>query len=323
MFATRDRQRHAVSTFCVLMVCLALGPSRPARGQQSGIGRDVQVASLLDEIEAGTAKHERIERESAAVSDEKARLRSELRTHVRSLYKFTRPGLSPLLGGVDAVLGHVVRIKRLRRLVDSQALRLRAREAQSMTLRAEGERLAQSLASARGRLSGLEREPQPAPPGIDGLLTAQDSTYREPNDDSFYGMRLVDPAPTASFEAERGNLGSPVTGDVRIVPGQRAEGDGPGLEFRAPTGTPVRAVAAGRVAFSDRYGSYGRLVILDHGAGYYTVYGGLGAVEVRVGDDLSRQARIGSIGTDFSPNALFFEVRKGTRALDPRSWLGL
>jgi septal ring factor EnvC (AmiA/AmiB activator) len=85
----------------------------------------------------------------------------------------------------------------------------------------------------------------------------------------------------------------------------------------------VRAVSAGRVAFSDRYGSYGRLVILDHGDGYYTVYGGLGAVEVRVGDDLSRQARIGSIGTDFAPAALFFEVRKGTRTLDPRAWLGL
>jgi len=64
-------------------------------------------------------------------------------------------------------------------------------------------------------------------------------------------------------------------------------------------------------------------VILDHGDGYYTVYGGLGAVEVRVGDDLSRSARIGSIGTDFSPPALFFEVRKGTRTLEPRSWLGL
>ena len=84
----------------------------------------------------------------------------------------------------------------------------------------------------------------------------------------------------------------------------------------------MRAVAAGRVAFSDRYGSYGRLVILDHGDGYYTVYGGLGSVEVRVGDDLSRNARLGSIGTDFTPSALFFEVRKGTRTLEPRAWLG-
>jgi septal ring factor EnvC (AmiA/AmiB activator) len=305
------------------MICLALATSQSVRGQQGGISRDVQVAGLLDELEAGTAKHERIERERAAISDEKARIRLTLRTHVRSLYKFTRPGLSPLLGGVEAVLGHVARIKHLRRVVQTQALRLKTREAQSMTLRAEAERLDQSLTSARGRLAGLEREPLPTVAAMDATLAAQDSGYRQPSDDSFYGMRLVDPAPTASFEAERGNLGSPVTGDVRIVPGQRAEGDGPGLEFRAPAGTPVRAVAAGRVAFSDRYGSYGRLVILDHGDGYYTVYGGLGAVEVRVGDDLSRQARLGSIGTDFSPSALFFEVRKGTRALDPRSWLGL
>ena len=323
MRATHDKPRTATDTFCVLLVCLALTASQAALGQQSGISRDVQVAGLLDEIEAGTAKHERIEHERAALSDEKARLRLLLRTQVRSLYKFTRPGLSPLLGGVDAVLSHVARIKRLRRLVETQAMRLQAREAQSMTLHAEAERIDQSLAGARGRLAGLEREAPPTVALNDATLTTQDSAYRQPSDDSFYGMRLVDPAPTASFEAERGNLGSPVTGDVRIVPGQRAEADGPGLEFRAPAGTAVRAVAAGRVAFSDRYGSYGRLVILDHGDGYYTVYGGLGAVEVRVGDDLSRQARIGSVGTDFSPSALFFEVRKGTRTLDPRSWLGL
>jgi septal ring factor EnvC (AmiA/AmiB activator) len=110
---------------------------------------------------------------------------------------------------------------------------------------------------------------------------------------------------------------------VRIRVARRDESDGPGLELQAPAGTPVRAVAAGRVAFSDRYGSYGRIVILDHGDGYYTVYGGLGAVEVRVGDDLSRDARIGSVGSDFNPPSLFFEVRKGTRTLEPRSWLGL
>jgi len=42
-----------------------------------------------------------------------------------------------------------------------------------------------------------------------------------------------------------------------------------------------------------------------------------------VGDDLSRDARIGGVGSDLTPNALFFEVRKGTRTLEPRAWLGM
>jgi septal ring factor EnvC (AmiA/AmiB activator) len=64
-------------------------------------------------------------------------------------------------------------------------------------------------------------------------------------------------------------------------------------------------------------------VILDHGDGYYTAYGGLGNVEVRVGDELSAFARIGSIGGSAAMSALYFEVRKGTKTLPPRIWLGL
>jgi murein DD-endopeptidase MepM/ murein hydrolase activator NlpD len=92
--------------------------------------------------------------------------------------------------------------------------------------------------------------------------------------------------------------------------------------MQAPTGTPVRAAAAGRVAFSDRQGTYGRMVIVDHGNGYTTLYGGLGAVQVQVGDTLSQGARLGAIGNDFSPPALLFEVRRGSRSLPPRAWLG-
>ena len=46
----------------------------------------------------------------------------------------------------------------------------------------------------------------------------------------------------------------------------------------APAGSVVRAVQAGRVAFADTYAAYGRTVILDHGAGYYTVSANLGSI---------------------------------------------
>lgn len=92
-----------------------------------------------------------------------------------------------------------------------------------------------------------------------------------------------------------------------------------GLELASKPGSAVRAAAAGRVAFAERYGSYGQLVILDHGERYYTVYGGVGSVDVQVGDDLSKSARIGAAGGD----PLYFEVRRGTKTQDARSWLGL
>ena len=85
--------------------------------------------------------------------------------------------------------------------------------------------------------------------------------------------------------------------------------------FRATSGP-------GRVAFAGAYGSYGKVVILDHGDSFYTVYGGLGAFGVRVGDSVSRGTRLGDVAPAQRP-AVFFEVRRSTRTLDPRSWTGL
>ena len=56
--------------------------------------------------------------------------------------------------------------------------------------------------------------------------------------------------------------------------------DRAGLEIHAAAGTVVRAAFAGRVAFADRYGPYGRIVILDHGDHYYTVSGNLDEIDV-------------------------------------------
>ena len=291
---------------------------------QRGVSGDLEVAGLLDGIEAGSAKQERLEREAASLGARREQTRGSLRSQVRALYRITRSGLSPMAGGFDAVLRHVARVRRLQRIVRREAQALNGYEQRAQTLRVERAQVAQELERARTRLSALQNGPSPDQ-GLMGLLPRGEAGYR-PGDQlghEEYGLRLVDSMPSEGFAAQRGRLASPITGDVRIVAAQRAESDGPGLELQAEVGTAVRAAAAGRVAFSDRYGSYGRLVILDHGDGFYTVYGGLGAVEVRVGDDLSREARIGSVGTDYSPSALFFEVRKGTRTLDPRSWLGL
>jgi septal ring factor EnvC (AmiA/AmiB activator) len=320
----RPRRGHVLLALGALSALLCAWRAQPVRGQSSGVGTDVEIAALLDTIEASTARHGRLETEAAELTAQRRDTQLGLRNNVRALYRITRSGLSPLVGGMDAVLRHVARIKRLQRLIAKQSGKLNAIDGRTRSLQAARAAADQALRQARARLSALQSG-QASSSGIDGLI-AQSGEFRAAGDESggsFYGMRMIDPPPSSSFESARGNLASPVTGDVQLVSAQRAESDGPGLELRAPVGTAVRAVAAGRVAFSDRYGSYGRLVILDHGDGYYTVYGGLGAVEVRVGDDLSRSARIGSVGTDFSPPALFFEVRKGTRTLEPRGWLGL
>jgi septal ring factor EnvC (AmiA/AmiB activator) len=127
---------------------------------------------------------------------------------------------------------------------------------------------------------------------------------------------------SSGFGLARGKLPTPVIArpDYRVT--KRDGTDGPGIEFRTGKGAPVRAVYEGRVAFADKFGPHGRVVILDHGDNYYTLTGNLGAIEVRVGDDIAAGGRIGSAGGDENEGVVYFEVRRGNEALPPKPWLG-
>ena len=96
-----------------------------------------------------------------------------------------------------------------------------------------------------------------------------------------------------------------------------------GLVFDAPLGTPVAAVAAGNVRFAGWFRGYGRLVILDHGDGYFTVSGHLEELEVEVGDAVTARQVIGTVGEtgSLSGPRLYFEIRQGAEAQDPADWL--
>lgn len=314
----------------LLSLCGVLSPELDAARGQAGVGADLQVAQLLDQIEAGSARKTRVEGELLSLASQRDDRRNRLKQRVRALYRITRAGVAPMAGGLEAVLGHVARVKRLERIVTRDATDLRGLDSRTQQLRSEASELGHSLEQARAQLGGAQQmQALGRDPASDRFLgtfggSADSAGQDAPEAQGFYGLRVLgDDAPGDGFAAKRGSLSMPVSGEVRVRDARRDESDGPGLEFEVPAGTAVRAVESGRVAFSDTYGSYGRLVILDHGDGYYTVYGGLGPIEVRVGDDVSRRARIASVGGDAESPALFFEVRQGTRTLSPRSWLGM
>ncbi len=132
-----------------------------------------------------------------------------------------------------------------------------------------------------------------------------------------------------AFAAARGSLPWPADGPVvgnfgrRRHPVYDTTTLSRGIEIGAPEGAPVRAVFDGKVAFADWYTGYGLLVILEHGGGYFTLYGHLERVEALVNQQVRAGAVIGRVGRSGSltgPN-LYFEVREGTDALDPLRWL--
>ncbi len=95
-----------------------------------------------------------------------------------------------------------------------------------------------------------------------------------------------------------------------------------GMEIGVSEGQPVLAVHEGTVAFAGPFTGYGNLVIVEHGAASYSLYGYLGAIEVAVGERLDVQARVGTSGRNPSGNpGLYFELRVDGTAVNPVQWL--
>ena len=131
------------------------------------------------------------------------------------------------------------------------------------------------------------------------------------------------------FASRKGELRRPVRGRIRHFYGRvvdeqyRTQTFRKGVEFSAKMGEPVRAVAPGRVRFAGWFRGYGKIVILDHGAGYFTVSGQLSQIRVQVGHQIKSGQILGTVGQTGSLEGpgLYFEVRRGGAPLDPAEWL--
>ena len=93
-----------------------------------------------------------------------------------------------------------------------------------------------------------------------------------------------------------------------------------GLDFAAPTGTPVLASASGRVIRAGWAGGYGQTVDIDHGRGIVTRYAHLSRMDVRPGQQVAQGQRIGAVGsTGLSTGPhLHYEVIRNGEPVDPR-----
>ena len=95
-----------------------------------------------------------------------------------------------------------------------------------------------------------------------------------------------------------------------------------GIDIEAPLGQQIKAVEKGTVVFSDRFSGYGKMVIVDHGERYYTIYAHLSEILKKKGDMVKRGETLGLVGdSDSLAGAkLYFEMRKDGRSVDPLPW---
>jgi len=139
---------------------------------------------------------------------------------------------------------------------------------------------------------------------------------------------LSRPMPGAGLESMRGRLDWPVRGQVSAPFGKvkhpefAAEVFRNGIDINAPIGEEIKAVEKGRIVYADRFSGYGRMVVVDHGERYFTIYGHLSEIIKKNGQDITRGEVIGRVGDGDTADGskLYFEMRTDGRSLDPVPW---
>ena len=181
-----------------------------------------------------------------------------------------------------------------------------ARQAALQTLQQEAESRSAQLARLRGQQANLER-----------LLRELARAARP-------AAPAGTPDNSTAFGRLRGQLAWPAAGRLLARFGeQRATGvNWDGVVVGAERGSPVRAVAAGRVLYADWLPGMGLLAIIDHGEGYFSLYGYNEQLRRAAGDSVAAGEVIGAVGdTGGRPEPqLYFELRRSGKPLNPAPW---
>ncbi len=131
------------------------------------------------------------------------------------------------------------------------------------------------------------------------------------------------------FEMNKGKLPWPCRGSVgtkfgKVVhPKYNTTTKNNGIDILSTQGENVYAVAQGKVVYAGKFMGYGNLVLIDHLDGFYSLYGHLSEILVKVGDEIPAGRLIGRVGESGSLSGpmLHFELRKEGKPVDPLVYL--
>jgi septal ring factor EnvC (AmiA/AmiB activator) len=215
-------------------------------------------------------------------------------------------------------------IKKLREQEEElNNLYVRYRKGEESARRAQ-EALAAKKAEKQGLLASVRSEKAVYRKLLEELKAASrelQAIIRRSDEDGYQGR---------GFRGLKGRLLWPVDGAVALQYGRQLDPQfrtpifRNGIYIKTAPGAAARAIFDGKVVFADWFKGYGRLVIINHGQGYHTLYANLDEIFFKVGDIIQKRAEIGRVGESVLLNApsLYFEVRYKGKPLDPLQWLG-
>jgi septal ring factor EnvC (AmiA/AmiB activator) len=226
-------------------------------------------------------------------------------------------------GKIDTIRSEVLRLQQLVAEIDQQSTQLKslendvagemaglehARADRAAALAA----LTQQVVSGNRQLADLRREEQ----AVESLVADLARVLQDFPVDS-----------TQSFGQMRGRLPWPVQGRVTAHYQEQQANSTSGVRWNgdmieAAHGAKVRAPFFGRVVYADWLQGLGLLLIIGHGGGYMTLYGHAEVLYKSVGDWVAPGDVIAALSdVGGAPPQLYFEIRAGRKAVDPKAWL--
>lgn len=211
---------------------------------------------------------------------------------------------------------------------------LQEKEKQLKGLEAELVKNTEKVRSKEAELAGKKGEKEAVLASVQNEKSSYEKMLKELKEASRRLLDVIQESEKDTYRAKgfsglRGKLLWPVEGRIAIPYGSSKD-----PRFNTPvfksgifiqTGDDInaKAVYAGKVVFAEWFKGYGRLMIVNHGDGYHTLYGSLSEIFSKVGDIINSGQVIGRVGDSGILDApgLYFEVRYKGKPLDPVQWL--
>lgn len=207
-------------------------------------------------------------------------------------------------------------------------------------VRAEKEREEQAIQDTRNQAAALVRQVRTERVATENAVKELEASARrlegiiaklEKERKEALARKEITPTTPGSEYLERhvGGLAWPVSGvlvttfGTKTNPKYGTQVRSNGIEIKAPYGTPVKAVAQGKVVYAERFLGYGKVVLIDHGGGFYSLYGHLAEIIAGLGTAVREHETVATVGDSGSLEGarLYFELRQNGKPVDPLGWL--
>ncbi|MAZ78559.1 MAG: hypothetical protein CMF47_01280 [Legionellales bacterium] len=128
-----------------------------------------------------------------------------------------------------------------------------------------------------------------------------------------------------TFDSKKGKLIWPIKGKLLKKFGEQKKTTNlkwQGVLIGAKSGSDVNAISEGKIVFADWFRNFGLLVIIEHENGYLSLYGHNQKLFKSTGNFVKTGEKIATVGDSGGQNnaALYFEIRKGKKTLNPSHW---